>query len=119
MSDTVEVHGESVTDGDSSSLAALTLYESGSETVYTMAEGEFLNITDVSIVIEDGGDTMLVAAAADTAGLRIVAGKFAANGGIDKHFKTPFTCPDGVTPTFKGAAANYNSCIIEGFITRI
>ncbi len=113
------VHGELITDGNSATLTVLVLYTSGGVVVRTLVTGEFLNITDVSIVTEDGADTLLVAAATDTAGLRIVAGKFAANGGIDKHFSTPFVCPDGVTPYFKSAAANYNSCLIEGYITKI
>ncbi len=112
-------HGELVNDGNSSALAVLVLYTSGSSTVRTLKAGEFLSITDVSIVTEDGADTLLVAAATDTAGLRIVQGKFAANGGIDKHFSSPFVCPDGVTPYFQGAAANLNVCLIEGFITKI
>lgn len=113
------IHGELVNDGNSSTLAVLVLYTSGSATVRALKTGEFLNITDVHITTEDGGDTLLVAAEIDTAGLRIVQANFTANGGVDKHFSSPFVCPNGVTPYFQSAAANLNVCIIEGFITKI
>lgn len=113
------VHGELITDGDASTATVLVLYKSGTTTVRTLAADEFLSITDVLIVSEDGGDISLLAGSAGAAGKYIVHGNFAANGGVDKSFSTPYTCPIGVTPYFKGAAANLDVCVIEGFITKI
>jgi len=111
------VHGERIVDGDASAPTNLTLYISGSETTRALADDEFLNITDVFILIEDGGDFTLSAGAA-AAGKYIAHGDAAANGGVDKHYNRPFVCPKGDTPEFIGAAANRSTCLIEGFITK-
>lgn len=111
------VHGELVTDGDASGLTVLILYTSGSVTVRTLAVDEFLTVTDLCIILEDGGDFSLVADSA-AAGKYIAHGNAAANGGLARSFNTPYVCPEGVTPKFSGAAANRSVCTIEGYITK-
>ena len=94
------------------------LYTSGSVTVHTLAATEYLNITDVIIYLESGGD-FLLAANSDAAGRRIAVGNAAVNGGIAKTLSTPYTCPQGVMPKFSGASSNRNVCLIEGYITKV
>lgn len=111
------VHGELITDGNASSLTVLVLYQSGSVTVRTLAADEFFTITDVLIILEDGGDFSLVADSA-AAGRYIAHGNAAANGGLSRQLSNPYVCPKGVTPKFSGAAANRSVCTVEGFITK-
>jgi len=54
------VHGEAITDGNASGGIAVVLYISGSTTVRTLADTEFLSVTDIKIMSEDGGDVSLV-----------------------------------------------------------
>ncbi len=110
------VHGESITDGDSSSGVAVILYDSGSVEVRALKSTEVLHITDMQIYNETGGDTWLVVDAKE-AGRYIVFASFDAKGGIVHHFSKPFVCPKGVVPKLFGAASNINSCLIEGFIS--
>ncbi len=112
------VHGELIKDGDSSTLAVLTLYMSGTTTERTLGDDERLCITDVSIRNETGGDTFLVAGAAAAAGKYIFYGSVIAKDGVERHYTEPYACPLGVVPYFAGAGSNLNSCIIEGFITK-
>ena len=114
-----EVHGELITDGDASTPTVLVLYKSGTTTVRALAATEYLNITDLTIISETGGDFALIAGAVAAAGLYIAYGALAANGGLDKAYVTPYTCPIGVTPYFTGAGTNRSTCIIEGFLTSV
>ena len=111
------VHLELITDGNASTLTVLKIYNSGSTTERTLASDERLNITDIQILLEAGGDFALVADAA-AAGKYIAYGSVQAQGGVVKHFETPYSCPLGVTPKFSGAASDRNVCICEGFITK-
>jgi hypothetical protein len=109
------VHGESITDGDSSGGIAVTLYTHGGVTERTLAADEVLYVSDVRIQCENGGDISLVADS-KAAGRYVVHGSVDAKGGIVLHFQTPYACPVGKGLKFYGAAANLNVCLIEGFI---
>lgn len=111
------VHGEAYIDGNASTGIALTLYRSGETTERTLASDEYLNIYAVHMQSETGGDLALLADS-DAAGRRILIGNYAANGGVDKEYVVPYTCPRGVVPKFFGAATGRNTCIIEGTITK-
>ncbi|KKM96274.1 hypothetical protein LCGC14_1179860 [marine sediment metagenome] len=110
------VHGERVIDGVSSTLTALSLFESGSVTARTLGSTEFLHIVDVLIITEDASDVELVVDTA-AAGKYIVNTKTAAGVPINIHFHQPYVCPKGVVPKFKGGGANRNMCVIQGFIS--
>lgn len=114
--DVTRVHGEAILDGDASGGVTMLLYPAGSATAGTLGASQILHITDIHMVVENGGDAALVADT-DAVGRRIVKGHYDTNGGVDKSFQHPYTCPVGVTPVFIGAAANLNVCLIEGFIT--
>jgi len=110
------VHGERIVDGDASVLTALTLYNSGSVVERTLLATEVLYITDVVIIIETANDIQLLADSA-AGGRYIVDAKSPAVGNpITIHFNTPYTCPKGVVPKFKGASTNRSMCVIQGFI---
>ncbi len=109
------VHGESITNGAANGGIAVTLYLSGSTTTRTLGAKEVLYITDIQIVCEDTCDMWLVADS-KAAGRYVAHGALDAKGGIVHHFSTPYTCPKGKGLVFYGAAANLNTCIIEGFI---
>ncbi len=112
-----KVHGELITDGNASALTVINLYKSGSTvTISALGAKDRLYITEVTILLEDGGDFALVADSA-AAGLYIAEGNAAANGGLHMSARQPYCCPAGVIPKFKGAAANKSTCIIEGFIS--
>jgi len=111
-----EVHGESITDGNASGGIAVTLYKAGSVVVRTLAATEILYITDVRIFCEDGADCSLCADG-KVAGEYMIHGTVAVKGGVVTHYEQPFACALGTGLTFYGAAANLNTCIIEGFIT--
>ena len=115
MAGSFSVHGESITDGNSSGGVAVTLYENGSVTVRTLLATEFLYVSDVQLLCEDGGDIWLVADS-KVAGRYVVHGNVDTKGGIVHHFSKPFVCPKGTGLKFYGAAANLNTCLIEGFI---
>ncbi len=111
------VHGEYISDGvDTSSGVDMILYLAGSATVRTVASTEFLYITSVRIMCEDGGNIALVADA-KTAGQYIIEGAVDAKGGIVLNLAgNPYGAPKGQGLKFFGAAANKNTCIVEGFI---
>lgn len=111
------VHGESITDGDASGGIAIVLYTPGTVTVRNLAADEVLWVTDVQIVTQDGGDIWLCADG-KVAGEYVAHGVFAALGGIVTHFEQPRACAPGTGLVFFGVAANIDSCIIEGFITK-
>lgn len=111
------VHGELITDGNAATATVLVLYISGSTTVRTLAATEFLTITDILISTEIGGECSL-AADDDTAGGEvIIKAEFAPNGGVQGPIVTPYKCPKGVMPKFKGISTGLDVCIIEGHIT--
>lgn len=110
-----EIHGESITDGDSSGGIAVTLYKSGTVTERTLAATEILYITDVQIYNETGGDTWLCADG-KVDGEYVAHANLAANGGIILHFNQPRACAKGTGLVFFGAGTNIGSCVIEGFI---
>ena len=110
------IHAERIVDGDASTLTALTLYEAGSTTERTLAATEVLHITDVVIIDEEAADTQLIADSA-AGGRYIVSTKTAVSIPIIIHFSTPYICPKGVVPKFKGGSGQAQSmCICQGFI---
>ena len=112
-----EVHGELVVaDGDASTLTVVVLFVAGTTTVRTLTSKEYLNITDLWIGNEAGGDTQLLADSA-AAGRHIINVNLTTTSVIERHYARPYTCPKGVTPKFKGGASGLSSCIFEGFIT--
>ncbi len=111
------VRGEAYIDGNASGGIDVILYDMGSDgETRTLLSTEFLNITDIFVHIEDGGDFSLYMGT-DATGKRILKGNVALNGGVSRRYQTPFRLPRGVVPTFVGSATNRNACYIEGFIT--
>jgi len=111
------VHGELVTDGDSSTLTVLVLYTAGGVAVRTLAADEFLSITDYVIATESAAEVRLVADT-DVAGRRIVAEATTTFAHLEHHYSEPYACPLGVVPKFAGSASNVSSCLIQGFISK-
>jgi hypothetical protein len=111
------VHAERIVDGNSSALAVLKLFVSGTATERALGADEYFHITDVYIQLQAGGAFALVADAA-TDGLTVRRGVAAANGDVQANLHVPYVCPKGVVPKFSGAASGLNVCIVEGFITK-
>jgi len=111
-----EVHGEIILDGDASGGLAVVLYKAGSVVVRTLGVTEILYVSDVQILCETGADVSLCADG-KVAGEYVVHGTVDTKGGLILHFQQPRACTPGTGLTFYGAAANLNTCIIEGFIT--
>lgn len=111
------VHAERVVEDDASELTALTIYPSGSVTARSLGANEFFHVTDISIILEAGGDFSLVADEA-AAGKYIRHGNVAANGGVEAHLITPYACPKGLVPKFVGPATGRSVCLVEGFISQ-
>jgi len=110
------VHCELVTDGDASALTVLKVYQRGTTTeIAALGAKQRLYITDIVMTSEAGGDVTLVMDAA-AAGGYIHYGHVAAEATIIRHYVTPICCPAGVIPKFAGAAAERNTCIMEGFL---
>lgn len=109
------VHGESITDDDTSSGVAVTLYKAGTASARTLKSGETLFITTVQIYCETGGDVFLTNDA-KAAGKYVVQGAVDAYGGMIVNFDPPRPCIVSTGLKFFGAATNRNVCIVEGFI---
>ncbi len=109
------IHGESITDGDSSGGIAVTLYTQGSVVERSIGDNAVLYVTDFTIASETAGDTWLCADGK-------VAGEYIFHAALDAldvvsvHLSKPYACAKGTGLTFYGAASNISSCIIEGFI---
>ncbi len=114
-SESFTVHGESITDGDSSGGVAVTLYNDGSVDERSLKSNEVLRVTDIQIASETGGDTWLCADD-KVAGESVWHGALDAKDVISVHLSKPFVCAKGTGLVFFGAASNISSCIIEGFI---
>ena len=92
----------------------LAWYIQDSATPYTLKSNEVLVITDVYMQTEDAGELKLLGA---NDGL-IMAGKYAANGGIDYHPDTPYYMATFSNPSFVGPATGLKTCIARGFIIK-
>lgn len=113
-----EVHGESITDGDSSGGIAVVLYWPGSVQVRTLGADEVLVVSDIQIMCQDACD-MWLCADGQVAGEYIAHGAMDALDQIDIHFQQPRACARATGLTFYGGAANISSCIIEGYIVNV
>ncbi len=109
------VHGESITDGSTSSGVAVTLYTAGGVAERTLGASEVLHVTDVQMYNEVGGDTFLCADG-KVAGEYVAQAALDAKGGIILKKGIPFSCAPGTGLVFFGAGSGRNVCIIEGFI---
>jgi hypothetical protein len=107
------VRGE-MSSAAASAGVAVSLFQG--TTARTLASNETLTITDLLIVSVPGGNVVL-AAVADSAGQRLIAGTFSANGGCLFSFKTPIVCPRGVTPVAFGPTGQLN-VTLSGYITK-
>ena len=109
------VRGGRTVDGDATTAAEVTLLASGSPTTAarTLGDDEFLNITNVHVESEVGGDLLLQA----TGDAPTVDATIAAKGSIEITFLVPWTCPKGAVPKFTGIVTGKDSCILTGFIT--
>ena len=113
------VHGESITDGDSSGGVAVTLYDCGSpDETRTLGAKEVLHVTDVQIFVEgaQGGTDVWLVADSKAAGKYVTHGHLDQYGGLVVNFRKPFVCAPGVGLKFYGADADLNVCLVEGFI---
>lgn len=109
------VHGE-VVSADASGGVAFKLYRSGETTERTLAAGEYLNITDYSI-LSAVAETFGIYADSDAAGKRITKIFAPINGGEVHALSIPHTCPKGVTPKLIAGGAGNVVSMIHGFIT--
>ena len=101
-----EVHGE-ISTLDASAGVAFTIYDAGAPTkgmsiAARVQKGtEFFVLTDIILISTVGGTFTMVfyplstGVIADTAGLRIAKGDFAATSGFAHHFETPRIGPPG------------------------
>lgn len=108
-------HAERVVDGIASALTALTLYEAGTTTTFTLDSKFRLVITDIYIKIETAGDFALLADSA-AGGKYLAEGHAAADTTIVRQFRTPYVCAAGVVPKFQGPATEKSVCLVEGYI---
>lgn len=109
------VHGEFFIDGDGSGANEVILYKQGSTAVRTLADTEFLYISDIVVTCETGGDVS-VYFDTDAAGKRVLKMAVAAKSGYDHQYETPLCGPKGAKLYFVGAGTNVNYIAIEGFI---
>lgn len=111
------IHGEIITDGDASGGVSVVLYEDGSTTARTLADTEFLVVTDIQISTEVGGLVSLVADS-KAAGRYLVHMTLDAKGGVVQRLSEPYACPRGTGLKFFGIATGLDVCLIQGFITK-
>lgn len=86
-----EIHGE-LSSADASSGVVITLYEAGTENVFTLASTEFIEITELLVVAVAGGDVRVFFGtdATPAAGSMIARGNVGSNGGFAKSWiRTP------------------------------
>ncbi len=111
---------ERLLDGNLSTLTAMKIYLAGTATEHTLAANELLYITDIIIASEAGADTSINCDSDGDgdfdAGDVLFLGTLDAKDVIVVHFETPFCCPRGKVPKFKGAASDVNFCRLQGYI---
>jgi hypothetical protein len=106
--------------GLSEANSRFTLTLAGQTAAYSLASDEQVLISDVDLVagaaltvtLYDGSDTTA------GAGEQILAGSFAANGGISSHNLTPHACQQASYPKVKTSGAGQIDCTIRGVIVR-
>ena len=110
-------HAELIDDGNTSGGESLTLYASGTVTEITLANGEWLHITDIQISTETGG-VVYLCADGKVDGEYIFAATLDAKDFISHHFSQPRACAAGTGLKFFGISTNLDTCFVEGYITK-
>lgn len=112
-------HGELIS-ADASAGVAMTLYGESSVTSLSLNAADVLAVTDVTIVCGAALTVTVFGGANQTldAGETITAGDFAANGGINASFNTPYMGQLGCGVNVVASGAGAVKVQVKGWIQR-
>ena len=76
---------------DASGGVTVAITEHGAPAAYTLKAHEYLEVHDIQLVTETGGDCRVIFtdSPSGTTGTTVVRGNYAANGGVSARFKIP------------------------------
>lgn len=123
------IHGE-ISSSDASAGVAFTLYDGGAPTkgnsiaARALSATEGVVLTDIILIATAGGTFTMVfyplstGVIADTPGLRIAKGDFAATSGFAHHFETPRIGPPGYGVGLVASIGQVDG-VITGGVTQV